>query len=323
MPANLTQQYHHAEERYRQAKTTEEKLKALQEMMAVIPKHKGTEKLQADIKRRIARLKEEGQKKKQSKGGYNPFGVEKQGAGQIVLAGYPNCGKSALVGALTRAKVKVADYPFSTPLPVSGMMPYEDIYIQLVDTPPLTSDNVPPGLLGTFREADALLLVIDCSTPECLDQLEGLLEVLQEREVIDLSEEGEIIAPVPFMVLAAKIDKAGSEDNLEVLRQLRPELEIAPVSAYRSDTLEPLKEKLFALLNIIRIYGKAPGRPAEMEQPFILRKGSTVLDFAGMVHKDFPQRLKSALVWGSSRFDGQAVPRDYVLEDRDVVELQL
>jgi ribosome-interacting GTPase 1 len=321
VPANLTQQYHKAEEQYRRAKTPEEKIKALQEMLAVIPKHKGTEKLQADIKSRIARLKEEGKKKKQSRG-FNPFGVEKQGAGQVVLAGYPNSGKSALVGALSRAKVKVADYPFSTPLPVSGMMPYEDTYIQLVDTPPVSPDNIPPGIIGTFREADALLLLVDASTGECLDQLEGLLQLLQEREVIDLSEEGEIIAPIPFLVAANKMDLPGAADNLAVLRDLRPDVEISAISSTGSG-LEQLKEKLFAVLDIIRIYGKAPGRPADMTQPFILKRGSTVIDFAEMVHKDFPEKLKSALVWGSTRFDGQAVPRDYVLEDRDIVELQL
>jgi uncharacterized protein len=321
VPANLTQQYHKAEEQYRRAKTAEEKVKALQEMLAVIPKHKGTEKLQADIKSRIARFREEGKKKKQSRG-FNPFGVEKQGAGQVVLVGYPNSGKSALVGALSRAKVKVADYPFSTPLPVSGMMPYEDTYIQLVDTPPVSPDNIPPGIIGTFREADALILVVDASTGECLDQLDGLLQLLQERDVIDLSEEGEIVAPIPFLVAGNKIDLPGADDNLAVLGELRPDLEIFGISSGGTG-LELLKEKLFTVLEIIRIYGKAPGRPADMAQPFILKRGSTLIDFAELVHKDFPERLKSALVWGSTRFDGQAVPRDYVLGDRDVVELQL
>ncbi|NLY38005.1 MAG: TGS domain-containing protein [Firmicutes bacterium] len=321
MPANLTPQYHAAEEKFRRAGTVEEKIKALQEMMAVIPKHKGTEKLQADIKRRIARLKEEGSRKKQTKG-FNPFGVEKQGAGQVVLVGYPNSGKSALVGALSRAKVKVADYPYTTTLPVTGMMPYQDIYIQLVDTPPVTPDNIPPGIIGTFREADALMLVIDASAPDCLDQLEGLLQLLQEREVIDLSEEGEIIAPVPFLIAANKMDLPESAENLEILSELKPGLEITGISS-TGIGLDDLKEKLFAVLDIIRVYGKATGRPADMDRPFILKRGSTVLDFAEAVHKDFPRKLKSALVWGSSRFDGQAVPRDYVLEDRDVVELQI
>jgi uncharacterized protein len=322
VPANLTQQYHTAEEQFRRAKTVEEKTVALQEMMKMIPKHKGTEKLQADIKKRLARLKEEGKKKKQSKG-FNPFGVEKQGAGQIVLVGYPNSGKSALVGALSRAKVKVAEYPFSTPLPVSGMMPYEDTYVQLVDTPPVSPDNIPPGIIGTFREADALLLIVDAATAQCLDQLEGLLQFLQDREVIDLSEEGEIIAPVPFLIVANKLDLQGSSDNLQILRELRPDLEILAISVAAGDALEELKERLFQILDVIRVYGKAPGRPADKEQPFTLKRGSTVLDFAAMIHKDFPQQLKNALVWGSSRFDGQAVPREHILEDRDIVELQL
>lgn len=321
MPANLTPQYHAAEDRYRYGRTAEEKEAALQEMLALIPKHKGTEKLQADIKKRLARLKEEGKKKKTAKG-YDPFAVEREGAGQIVLAGYPNSGKSALVGALTRAKVKVTDYPYATALPVSGMMPYEDTYIQLVDTPPVTLDAIPPGLTGTFKAADALLIVIDAASPECLDQLEGMLQLLQEREVIDLSEEGEIIAPLPFMIAVTKIDLPESEENLQVLRELRPDLILDPVSCHGRG-LDQLCRKLFEILGVIRIYGKAPGRPPDKERPFILREGSTVLEFAELVHKDFPKNLKSALVWGSSRFDGQAVARDYLLEDQDVVELQL
>lgn len=322
LPANLTPQYYAAEERYKSAGNPEDKLKALQEMLSIIPKHKGTEKLQGEIKKRIARLKDESKKKKQAKSSYNPFGVEKQGAGQIVLAGYPNCGKSSLVGSLSRAKVKIAEYPFSTPVPVAGMMPYQDTYVQLVDTPPFTPDNIPPGLMGTFREADALLIVIDVSTAECLEQLEGVMEVLQGREVVDPSGEEEIIAPVPFLIIANKIDAAGSEANLEVLRELRPDLELIKVSSF-GHGLEELKERLYVILNIIRVYGKASDRRPDKERPFILKKGSTVLDFAAQVHKDFPRKLKSALLWGSSRFDGQAVPRDHVLEDGDIVELQI
>lgn len=321
MPANLTPQYHAAEDKFRYARTAEEKEAALQEMLALIPKHKGTEKLQADIKKRLARLKEEGKKKKAARAA-DPFAVEREGAGQVVLAGYPNCGKSALVGALTRAKVKVTDYPFATALPLSGMMPYEDTYVQLVDTPPVTPEAIPPGLTGTFKAADALLIVVDAASPDCLDQLEGLLQLLQEREVIDLSEDGEIIAPLPFLTVATKMDLPESAEHLLLLRELRPDLTLDPVSC-EGQGLDQLRRKLFEILEVIRIYGKAAGRPVDKERPFILRKGGTVLDFAEMVHKDFPKRLKSALVWGSSRFDGQAVARDYPLEDRDIVELQL
>ncbi len=322
MPANLTPQYYAAEEKYKSASTPDDKIKALQDMLAVIPKHKGTERLQGDIKKKIARYREEGKKKKQTKSGFNPFGVEKQGAGQVVLAGYPNSGKSSLVGLLTRAKVKIAEYPFSTSLPVSGMMPYKDTFIQLVDTPPLTADNVPPGLIGTFKDADALLIVIDISTAECLEQVEGLTTILQEREVIDLSEDGFIIAPLPFIMVAAKADHPDAAENIDVIKELWPDLDLLPV-ATSGLGLEDLREKLYGILNIIRVYGKASGRPPDRDRPFILKKGATVLDFAGQIHKDFPRKLKSALVWGSSKFDGQAVPREYALEDEDVVELQL
>jgi uncharacterized protein len=322
MPANLTPQYYSAEDNYKRASTPEDKVKALQEMLAIIPKHKGTERLQGDIKKKIARLKEEGKKKKQTKSGFNPFGVEKQGAGQIVLAGYPNSGKSSLVGVLTRAKVKIAEYPFSTALPVSGMMPYKDTFIQLVDTPPFTVENIPSGLIGTFKEADALLIVIDVATAECLEQIDGLVKVLQEREVIDLSEDGFIIAPIPYLIVANKADHPDASENIEVLKELWPDLELIQVSC-NGLGLENLRVRLYDILTVIRVYGKASGKPVDMDRPFILKKGSTVVDFAEQVHRDFPQKLKSALVWGSSKFDGQAVPREYVLEDGDIVELQL
>ncbi len=322
MPANLTPQYYEAEDKYRRAKNTEERIQALEEMLMVIPKHKGSEKLQGDIKKRLARAKEEGKKKKSTAKGYDPFGVEKQGAGQIVLAGYPNSGKSSLITSLTRAKLKVADYPYTTAIPATGMMPYKDTWIQLVDTPPLMEDNVPSGLIGTFKEADALLIMIDVSTAECLEQYEGLMKVLQEREVIDLSEEGEIIAPIPFLVVANKIDYLEAKENLEVMKELMPGFDPLTVSI-NGNGLEELKEKLYGILDVIRVYGKSPDRPADMERPFILKRGSTVLNFAEQVHKDFPEQLKSALVWGSSKFDGQAVAREYVLEDGDIVELQL
>ncbi|HHW74910.1 MAG TPA: TGS domain-containing protein [Firmicutes bacterium] len=321
MSANLTPQYHAAVDKYRRARTIEEKEAALLEMHALIPKHKATEKIQADIKRRLSRLKDESKKKKAVKG-FDPFAVEREGAGQIVLAGYPNSGKSALVGALTRARVKITEYPYATALPISGMMPYKDTYIQLVDTPPVTAEAIPPGLTGTFKGADALLIVIDLSSPECLEQLEGMIRLLEEREVIDLSAEGEIAASLPFLIAATKIDLPESEDNLQILRELRPDLVLEPISCHGAG-LDGLRQKLFDILGVIRIYGKAAGRDPDKEKPFILREGSTVLEFAEVVHKDFPEKLKSALVWGSSRFDGQAVAHDYILEDGDIVELQV
>jgi len=322
MPANLTPQYYEAEEAYRKATTPEEKMEALQDMLKEIPKHKGTEKLQADIKKRMARVREEGKKKKSSKSTYNPFNVEKQGAGQVVMVGYPNSGKSSLVASLTRAKTKVADYPYTTSLPLSGMMPYEDTWVQLVDAPPVMKENIPSGFLGTIREADALLIVIDVASDDCLEQLEGCLELLQEKEVIDPFDEGEIVAPVPFLLVATKVDLPDAKENLKLLEEFKPELEIRGVSS-EGLGLEDLRKDLFDILQVIRVYGKPSGKEADTDRPFILRKGSTVLNFAASIHKDFPDKLKGAQVWGSARFDGQAVAREHVLEDQDIVELQL
>lgn len=331
MPANLTPQYFAAEEAYRKATTIEEKIEALQEMLAVIPKHKGTEKLQADLKRRLSRLREEGQKKSKT-ASYNPFHVEKQGAGQVVLAGYPNTGKSSLVTVLTRAKTKVAPYPFTTTIPAAGMMPYKDILIQIVDTPPLTPEGGPPGLLNTLKGGDLLLIMVDMSSEECLEQLDETLDFLTRKKVIagstfpELNNEVEGTVKrkyVPYLIVGTKMDSPQSKENLEIIKELKPHLSLVSISAEKGIGLEALKDKIFEALKIIRIYTKAPGKQPDLETPFVLKKGSAVVDLAYNIHRDFPKRLKNARVWGSSRFEGQTVARDYLLEDGDIVELNL
>lgn len=325
MPANLTPQYLEAEQAFKEAKTVPEKLAALEEMLALIPKHKGTEKLQADIKRRLSRLREEGERRGKT-GRQDPFLVEKHGAGQVALAGFPNTGKSALVGALTRAKVIVADYPFSTALPVAGMMQFEDILIQLVDMPPMTEDSLQPGLAGALRNADALLFVVDASSDDCLDQLEGILTHLRERRVLrdEVMEGVHAHTLEDCMVVATKTDAPDAAENLEILKEYLPSgLELVATSAATGENLDTLRRRVFDLLGVIRIYTKVPGRPPDMGQPFILKKGSAVVDMAAAVHRDFPSKLKSARIWGSAKFDGQSVPRDYVLQDKDIVELHV
>lgn len=228
MAANLTPQYYEAEGRYKKASTPEDKMEALQEMLSLMPKHKGTEKLQADVKKRLAQMREESQQTKKQKGGYNPFHVEKQGAGQVALAGCPNTGKSAFVAALTRAKVKVGDFPFTTSVPATGMMPYEDILIQLVDTPPFTSDGVPPGLIGTFRNADMILVTIDLSSGDCLDQLELSIATLEDRGLIDRENENPVA--LPYLILGMKEDHPDAALNQQILQELYPQHELIPVS---------------------------------------------------------------------------------------------
>jgi ribosome-interacting GTPase 1 len=328
LPANLTPQYYAAEEAYKKASTQEEKIEALQEMLAVIPKHKGTEKLQGDLKRRLSKLREEGQKK--AKGStFNPFYIEKQGAGQVVLIGYPNTGKSALVSAITRAQLKIAAYPFTTAVPAAGMMPYKDILIQLVDTPPITAEGAPAGLLSTIRNSDLLLIIADASSDECLEQVEETILFLQEKRVIQTISKPETEMEtndsnyLPYLIILTKMDLQQSKENLSILKELKPELLFLSVSINDEKQMEHLKESIFRALNIIRVYTKAPGKQPDMEKPFVLKKGDTVLELAYNIHRDFPEQLKNARVWGSAKFEGQTVARDYELQDGDIVELNV
>lgn len=323
LPANLTPQYYEAEEAFKKAVTVEEKIAALEEMLAVIPKHKGTEKIQADLKKRLSKLRHEGLKKAKT-GRTDPFHVEKQGAGQVALLGFPNSGKSSLLATMTRARPKVADYPFTTTVPLAGMMPYQDIFIQLVDTPPVTEEIVPPGLSGTLRNADALLVMVDAANDDCLEQLQFCLNYLKEKKVVREEAAPGVrgVSPDKVLFLAARADLPDSSENIQILKELGPQgIELFPVSTVTGQGLEDLREKIFQMLGVIRIYTKVPGKEPDKETPFILRKGSTVLDLAEAIHRDLPRLMKNARIWGSARYDGQPVMRDYVLQDRDIVEI--
>ncbi len=322
MPANLTPQYYMAEEAYKRATTVEDKIAALEDMLAVMPKHKGTEKLQADIKTRLAKLRKEGERKKGTSH-FDPYNIPKEGAGQVAVFGCPNTGKSSLVGHFTRARVQVGNYAFSTTLPVAGMMPYENILIQLVDLPPITAETQPAGLSGLLRRADVILVVVDAGDGDCPEQLQIALDYLHTKRIISPGSTGGTGAK-PCLVLANKADIPGSAENVEIMGELMPDMpEVMLVSTHTGLNLEQFKYRLFQLLDIIRVYTKAPGKEADRSAPMVLPKGSTVLDLAYLIHRDFPDRLKGARIWGSARFDGQSVPRDYVLSDHDVVELNV
>jgi ribosome-interacting GTPase 1 len=323
LPANLTPIYYKAEENFKSATSIPDKIAALEEMMAVIPKHKGTEKIQADLKKRLSKLRDEGLKKAKT-GQKDPFYIERQGAGQVVLFGCPNSGKSSLLTALTRAKPKIADYPFTTSIPLAGMMPYQDILIQLVDTPPITEEIVPEGLAGTLRNTDLLLIIIDAGSDGCLEQLTTCFDFLHNRRLIsDEFVQGRRVIPKHrCLVLANKADLNESKDNMQIMRELGPEgLEIVPISATDGMGLDSLRERIFDMLEVIRVYTKIPGKAPDLDTPFILKKGGSVTDLAESIHRDLPKLLKSVKVWGSARFDGQSVNRDYLLHDRDVVEI--
>ena len=324
MPTNLTPQFEKAEQRYRQAATDEEKLDALREMLSTIPKHKGTEKMQADIKRRISQLRKAQTQKGPSRGP-DLFHVPKGGAGQVVLVGPPNVGKSMLVAITTDAPVKVADYPFTTAVPVPGMCRYEDAQIQLVDTPPVMADHLSGGLMGTIRSADVIAVVVD-GAGEALEQAELVLNLLSGRGLVLRSlPRSELDGRDPSqrsgIIMANKIDVAPPE-NISALRELYAgTLEVWPVSAASGEGLSAMLKRLWQLLAVIRVYTKEPGKPPDHERPFTLAVGSTVEDLARQIHREMPEKMRYARVWGDGRFSGQQVHRADRLHDKDIVEI--
>ena len=328
MPANLTPQYLEAERRFREAKSIEEKLAALDEMMAVIPKHKGTEHLRGDLKRRYAKLKADAEQARRRRGGFS-VSVDREGAGQVVLVGPPNAGKSALVAALTKAPTEVGDYAFTTRKPIAGMMPFVNILIQLVDLPAISDTYMEPWVPSLVRPADLCLLLADLASGTVLEDVEQVLAIL-ERGKLTLVSPDDAEPPavgwarIHTILVANKIEEPGAEDSLEILRSMfEGRFPVCAVSAKTGQGLEALRRATYDALNIVRVYCKPPGEEPSMKSPVVLPRGSTVLEMAESIHKDFAHELKYARIWGSGKFDGQRVQRDYVIQEGDVIELHI
>jgi hypothetical protein len=328
MPANLTPQYLEAELKFKQAKTTPEKIKALEVMMAIIPKHKGTERLRGQLKSRMAKLKEELQKRPTVARAEQAYNIKREGAAQSVLLGLPNSGKSSLLSRITGACSEVADYPFTTQKPVPGMMRYENLQIQLIDTPPIQLDHIEPGFPNLIRNADALLLLVDL-TEDPLFQMDILLKELNEMRIKMVGR-----GPIPSMesgwiclralVVGNKCDvKNAMEEYRKLESRFKNTFPMLPLSAREGMNFEELKKEVYQLLDIIRVYTKVPGKDPDLTEPVILKKGSTIDDVALSVHKDFAAKLRYARVWGSGKFDGQMVKRDCVVSEGDVIELHI
>jgi len=300
----------------RRARSPQEKLAALEEMLRVIPKHKGTEKLQADLRKRLSRLKKE-EASRPSRTGHRPFyQMDREGAGRVVVCGPPNSGKSALVDCLTGARPEVADYPFTTRLPLPGMMDYEDIQIQLIDTPPLAPAAVEGWLLQMMSQGEVVLLVFDVNDPDLLEQTEFLLDLLSDRGILENE-------PPKLVVLAGKMDQAGADQNLQIWGELFAErFQAHPFSVRDPQMVEQLRERLFRLLDVVRVYTKRPGHPvAAGASPFLLKRGATVIDAAGCVHKDLASGFRFARIWRPPDRNGQMIDRHEAVQDRDLLEI--
>jgi hypothetical protein len=328
MPANLTPQYRQAEERYRQAATHEQRLEALREMMALLPKHKGTEKLKADLRQRIASLERESSQPRRGGAHHgDPGHVPREGAGQWALIGPPNAGKSALLRALTHAHPVVAAYPFTTHVPQPGMMRFEDVQIQLVDTPAVSPQHTEPWLVNLVHNADGTVLVLDPTAEDPAGDLAALEALLERARVWPAGRARPADAPPfvverPVLVVLNKCDLDPDRALTTRARDALPrDLPALPLSAGSGEGLDALRRTLFERLGRIRIYAREPGHKPDLERPFVLPGGATVADLARAVHKDVAQRLRFARIWGHARFEGQQVDRDHVLADRDIVEL--
>ena len=328
MPTNLPPEYFDAEERFRAAESNEEKIAALEELLATVPKHKGTDKLRADLRRRLSKLRTAAQAQKGKGKHESAFHVEKEGVARVVVTGPPNAGKSALVAAVTHATPKVSEYPFTTWTPVPGMMVVRDVQIQLVDTPALSREHIEPDLFNLIRSADLLLVVVDLQSG-VIQQIEDSMAMLSEHHIYLCGGANEPPADpramsCPGFVLVNKVDDATLDEDFAALMELlEGKLPLLAVSAQAQRNLEEMKQRVFEGLDIIRIFSKMPGKDADLTAPFVIDRGGTIDDFAAKVHQDFAKGLKTARIWGTGVHDGQMVGRDHVLHDGDIVELRV
>lgn len=388
MPANLPAEAKAKLAKYSEARTVEEKIRALEEFISSVPKHKGTENIMLWARRRLAELREELElrKRKRVGGGGLQFFVEKAGVAQVVILGPPNVGKSSILAKLTNAKPEISPYPYTTKTPVPGMLVYEDVQIQLVDTPPLNLVDIDSSLnnrvLGLARNADAIILVfsVDCGELEevvkrslslledrgiVVTRLKGVVRIKKSRGVegvkvvgsgrllgftedelakllasyrifnaivevegdvtLDDVESAIITSKVykPTIVLVNKIDIAEEPGELvEKVSQLVPaDVPVIPVSAEKSLGLKVLGDILFKKLDLIRVYTKSPNKEPD-PNPLVVKRGTTVIEVAEMVHVRLAKGFKYAKIWGRSvKYPGQRVGAEHILEDGDVVEI--
>jgi len=357
MPTNVTPEYRKAEAAYKKARDPAERLECLREMLSTIPKHKGTEHLQADIKSRIKELTEEltGPRKGAARTG--PVHVIRpEGAAQIALVGPPNGGKSSLHRRLTGSQAEVGPYPHTTTAPLPGMARHEDVQLQLVDLPPISADYMESWLPNALQPAHAALLVLDLAEPGCAENVIAIAEKLDQKRITlsddwqgrlppglgssagpppepeppatpaPATEDDELADPfrivLPTLLVINKCDQGVDPDEVAVLLELTgTAFPAVAVSAETGAGLDELTAHLFHGLDLVRVYTKIPGKDPDYERPYTLFRGETVEDLARQIHRDIAASLQFARVWGSAKFDGQQVGRDHVLGDRDVVEI--
>ncbi len=331
MPANLPPQYYELEREFKAEKDTREKLRMAQELLRMMPKHKGTANLQAEMKTKISNLRKEVEGGTQTHGARqvqaNDY-IEREGAGQIILIGAPSCGKSSLVDALTNAKPLVGDYPYTTREPLTGMMNYETVQIQLIDTPPISDELFENYLSGLIRNATIVVLVCDLEVKTMFDDFKFILAKLEEKRIILMPEVEEEPEDPKFcykkMILCAhKTFEDEEGQKREKLKEMFPGFVMVSTSIIDDESLDDFRKTIFEALKIIRVYTKPVGKEADFKDPILLPIGGTVEQAAIGLHKDFAKKLKFAKIWGQGKFDGQRVQSDFELHDGDILEFHI
>ena len=283
-----------------QAKTNEEKLKWLEEMIRESPKHKSSEKMNANLKTRYIKLREKIERIKKSGKSSVKSGIKKEDM-QAVIVGLTNSGKSSLLSALTNASPSISQYDLTTKVPIVGITDYLGTKIQIIEIPAFGSEYYDKGLVNT---ADVILIVItDISQIRTIEQ--GL-----ERS------EGKRI------IVFNKTDSLTENEVRKASATLSSrKYNFILVSAEKGEGLPQLKEKLFQSFGKIRIFTKEPGKQ-KSEKPFVLEKSSKVKDVAKKVLKNL-SILKETRIWGpSSKFPGQIVGLSHELKDMDIIEFK-
>jgi len=300
MPANASPEFGHAEKKFYAAKTDEEKLLALEEMIRTMPQHKSAEAMRANLRTRYKKLQEKLEKKKKTRSG-GKEGIKKEEL-QAVLIGLTNSGKSSILASLTNAKPPTSPYQYSTKSPLLGALDYEGVKIQIVDMPAVESEYFNQGIANT---ADCLLIAITS-----IDNLEKILPFLEKTI-------GEII------VIYNKIDLLSDSERIKAEARLKTKrINFVLYSAKTLENIHELKEKIFLSFGKMRIYTKQPHKPVDRE-PVIMPQKSTVKDMAEKIFHGLSQRIKEARITGpSGKFPNQKVGLEHQLKDRDIVEFK-
>ena len=333
MPTNVPPQYREAEDRFRQARTVQAKVAALQEMLAIMPKHKGTDHLKAQLRSRLSKLMGElegASSKGPGSGRTEPFSMPKEGGGRATLIGPTNTGKSLMLNRSTGARSKVGAYELSTQEPVPGMLNYEDVRIQFVDTPPISNPSTQGRLYGLLRNTDVFVVVVDLSM-DAVSQADDVFTALGEWNFSMLGRDDRPVGrnewlDKPTIIVGNKADIPGALDQFEVLENaFGDRYPVIMASAEEEVGFDEIALEIFEALKVIRVYTKSPRVRVEdydPTEPLVLPIGATVIEAATQLHKDLAQGLRYAVLWGDSgKFNGQHVGRTHELTDRDIIEL--